>query len=107
MMKKGSIILLPFPFTNFKGSKNRPAVVLYVSDIDVTVCFITSELKWKESIDIVLLPTLGNGLKTNSLIRVNKIATIDLDLILGELGSITNSQITELNIGLKQLLQLE
>jgi len=46
-MKKGSVILIPFPFTDLRGSKIRPAVVLSKSDLDVTICFITSELKWK------------------------------------------------------------
>jgi hypothetical protein len=36
-----------FPFTDLKGSKNRPAVVLYSNSVDVTICFITTELKWQ------------------------------------------------------------
>ena len=31
-MKKGSIILIPFPFTDLRGSKVRPAVVLCKKD---------------------------------------------------------------------------
>jgi mRNA interferase MazF len=33
-MKKGSVILIPFPFTDLKGSKIRPAVVLRKSKSD-------------------------------------------------------------------------
>jgi hypothetical protein len=32
-MKKGSVILIPFPFTDLKGSKIRPAVVLSKSEL--------------------------------------------------------------------------
>jgi mRNA interferase MazF len=106
-MKKGNIVLIPFPFTDLKGNKNRPAVVLYANDLDVTVCFITTELKWNEEFDIALNPTKLNGLKTNSLIRVGKIATIDTDLILGQLGDLTTNQIKELNASLINLLQLK
>ncbi len=106
-MNKGKIVLIPFPFTDLKGNKNRPAVVLYANDLDVTICFITTELKWQEEFDITLTPTELNGLKAKSLIRINKIATIDTDLILGELGDLTSIQIKELNKSLINLLQLK
>jgi len=105
-MKKGSIILIPFPFTDLKGNKIRPAVVLCHSELDVTICFITSELRWKTKYDVSVLPSKGNGLKVPSLIRVSKIATINLDLVLGELGELSNAEINELNNCIKQLLQL-
>jgi mRNA interferase MazF len=105
-MKKGSIILIPFPFTDLKGSKIRPAVVLCQSELDVTICFITSELRWKTECDISVFPSKSNGLKVPSLIRVGKIATINSDLALGELGELSNTEVRELNNGLKQLLQI-
>ena len=55
-MKKGSVFLIPFPFTDLKGSKIRPAVVLYKSELDVTISFITSELRWKTEHDISIFP---------------------------------------------------
>ena len=105
-MKKGSIILIPFPFTDLKGSKIRPAVVLSISDLDVIISFITSELKWKTENDISVLPSNRNGLKVPSLIRIGKIATIDSALILGELGELSNVEMVELDRGLKKMLQL-
>jgi mRNA interferase MazF len=105
-VKKGEIVLIPFPFTDLKGSKNRPVVILFANELDVTVCFITSELKWHEDLDIIIEPNESNGLKVKSLIRVNKIATIDSELILGVLGNISEKQITELNTSLIRLLQL-
>ena len=105
-MKKGSVILIPFPFTDLKGSKIRPAVVLCKNELDVTICFITSESKWKMEYDVSVFPSKGNGLKVPSLIRVGKIATINTDLALGELGELSNTEIGALNKGLKELLQL-
>jgi mRNA interferase MazF len=105
-MKKGSIILIPFPFTDLKGSKIRPAVILSKNELDLTICFITSELKWKTEFDISVLPSDNNGLKVPSLIRASKIATIDSTLALGELGELSNSEVIKLNKSLKQLLGL-
>jgi mRNA interferase MazF len=106
-MKKGTVVLIPFPFTDLTGSKIRPAVVLVNNEIDVTICFITSEFKWKTDYDVSILPSENNGLKALSLIRISKIATIDSALVLGELGELSNTEIVELNKGLKKMLQLE
>ena len=105
-MRKGSVILIPFPFTDLKGSKIRPAVVLCENELDVAICFVTSELRWKAEYDVSIFPSENNGLKVPSLIRVGKIATIDSSLVLGELGELSNAEITKLNKGLKELLQL-
>ena len=35
-MKKGDVVLIQFPFTDLKGNKNRPAVVLLETENDVT-----------------------------------------------------------------------
>ena len=99
--------MIPFPFTDLKGSKIRPAIVLSNNVLDVTICFITSEFKWKTEYDISVLPSESNGLKVPSLIRIGKIATIDSSLVLGELGELSHIEIEELNIGLKKWLQLE
>lgn len=67
-MKKGDIILVPFPFTDLVGNKSRPALILVVSELDVTVAFITTQINWKEETDVFLHPNTENGLKKESLI---------------------------------------
>jgi mRNA interferase MazF len=56
--------------------------------------------------DIYVLSSKNNGLKVPSLIRTSKIATIDSALVLGELGELSDTEIAELNKGLRKLLQL-
>jgi hypothetical protein len=53
-----------------KGKKIRPALVLFVSDLDVIVAFITTQFKWQNSCDILLETNDLNGLKKTSLVRV-------------------------------------
>ncbi len=65
-MKKGDIVPIPFPFTDLTGVKNRPALVLIASDHDVTVSFITTQLKWFEPHDVNIEPSHENGLKSTS-----------------------------------------
>ena len=105
-MTKGDIVLVTFPFTDLKGSKLRPAVILTKTALDVTVCFITSQICWQESTDVLLMPSLKSGIRKQSLIRTNKIATIDKSLAKGLMGTLDSNEIQEFNQKLKLLLQL-
>lgn len=105
-MAKGDIVLITFPFTDLSGSKLRPAVVLVDTPADITVCFITTQLGWEESTDILLQPDPGNGLRKASLVRVSKIATLDRSLAKGLLGRLDQAGIADLNTKLKTLLQI-
>lgn len=105
-MNKGDIVLIPFPFTDLLGSKNRPAVILIVTEDDVTVCFITSQLKYQTPFDLPIEPSDLNGLKKTSSVRLNKFATIDKDLIVGRLGVLDSNSIGLLNKKLIELLKL-
>ncbi len=96
-MKKGDLILIPFPFTDLTGSKKRPALILKESKLDVTVCFISTQLHLQESSDMQLQPNPKNGLKKNSLLRIGKIATIDKSLVIGKLGELSKKEIQELD----------
>lgn len=106
-MNKGDIVLIPFPFSDLSGNKCRPAIILIDSNDIVTVCFITSQLKWQSAYDILVEPTKLNGLKKVSLIRLNKFATIDKELILGLLGRLDDHYLESLNKNLIELLKLQ
>jgi mRNA interferase MazF len=106
-MKKGDIVLIPFPFTNLKGAKRRPAVILYKGELDVIVSFITTRIKWEEKTDLLIVPDQLNGLKKPSLIRIDKIATLEIELIIGKIGVLDEDKIIELNSMLSQLLGLQ
>lgn len=87
-MQKGDIVLIRFPFTDLSSSKLRPAVVLATNNYDVTVCFITTQLQWQQSTDVLLQADDKNGLKAPSLIRTSKIASLDIALAKGLLGTL-------------------
>ena len=105
-MPKGDIVLIIFPFTDLSGSKLRPTVILRDTNIDLTVCFITTQIQWQEPTDVILLPNINNRLKKQSLIRTSKIATLDRSLVKGLLGRLTQNELTDLNNKLKLLFQL-
>ena len=63
MKEKGDIVLIPFPFTDLKGSKKMPALILTENELDVTVCFISTQLNWSTTTDLLVQPEELNGLK--------------------------------------------
>ena len=105
-MAKGDIVLITFPFTDLSGNKLRPVIILAETTLDVTVCFITTQLNYSEATDIKLIPTTLNGLRKQSLIRTSKIATLDKSLSKGLLGRLTSNELEELNRNLKIFLNL-
>lgn len=105
-MVKGDIVLISFPFTDLSGSKLRPAVILAENKEDITVCFITTQIRWGEKTDLKLSPDTGNGLKKESLVRVGKIATIEKRLSKGLLGRLSSAEVKQLNDKLKKVLDI-
>jgi mRNA interferase MazF len=105
-MIKGDIVLITFPFTDLSGSKLRPAIVLAVNKLDITVCFITTQVTFHEPTDVEITPTQKNGIKQDSLIRTSKIATLDKSLAKGLIGELSNEEIKLLDNKLKFLFQI-
>jgi len=104
---KGKIVLIPFPFTDLTATKLRPALVLYEGEKDVVVAFISSRTDKPKPVDITINEKNAEfkqtGLKLTSIIKLDKVATISKDLIIGEIGEIgpklkkeVNHKITEI-----------
>jgi mRNA interferase MazF len=108
MYKKGTIVLVPFPFTDLSGNKVRPAVIVSDGKIsaDVVLLFITSQSKLKGKHLVQVAPDKENGIKTKSKIVCSKIATLEAKIILGELGILSPSVQKSIDVELKKVLGL-
>jgi mRNA interferase MazF len=84
----GSIVLTRFPFTDLSGDKRRPALVVSRDNdrrVEVVVCFITSVPR--SGPDMAPIEAGGGtGLKVRSVVRFDKLATLDRAVIAGRLG---------------------
>ena len=111
-MEKGTIILVRFPFTDYTSEKLRPALIISANNkIDVCVSFISSVIPLNlEETDYVIAKEdkdfLFTGLKTDSVFRMRKIATLDKSIVLGKLGNISKELQNKLDKKLKIVFDL-
>ena len=108
---KGKIVLIPFPFTDLTSSKLRPALVLYQGKHDLILAFISSQTRY-ETTGVEVMVQKGNpgfdssGLKVDSVIRLDKLATVLKDLVIAELGELDVSCREEVNRKICALLRV-
>lgn len=111
-MKRGTIVLTIFPFTDLTALKRRPAIVVSgnnESKEDVIVAYISSVLTAELSeTDLVFDEArpdfFQSGLKKKSVIKLDKIATLKKAIFTGELGIINQDTLSEIDIKLKLAL---
>ncbi len=87
----GSVVLVTFPFSNLKGQKLRPALVLAnVEFNNLILCQITSK-PYTSKISIRLKPTdfATGGLPVISYVRPDKLFTADATIIKKSVGQLT------------------
>lgn len=112
-LKKGDVVLVPFPFTDLSQTKLRPAIVLWAESggDDVTLCFVTTQnLDRLMPGELLLHPSQSDfaatGLKQASKIRIPRIVTLGKQLITRRLGYLEDSYLQELNTQIIQVFQL-
>ncbi len=107
---KGKIVLIPFPFTDLTANKLRPALVLYEGNKDVVVAFISSKTEKVGLMDIIINERhpefKQTGLKVTSIFKLDKIATISKELIVGEIGQIGVKLKKEINLKIVEVYSL-
>jgi mRNA interferase MazF len=86
----GSVVLVSFPFSNLKGKKVRPALVLaHVEFENSILCQITSKpYSSKSAIVIESSDFSTGGLPVKSYARPDKIFTADPSIIRGKVGEL-------------------
>ena len=90
MFEFGSIVLARFPFTDLSGEKLRPALIISRDNdrrSDVVLAFITSKPGAAGRDALELTPSSSNGLKVPSVVRFDKLITIEKRVIAGEIGA--------------------
>ena len=109
LCKQGDIILVPFPFSDLSGTKQRPVLVLSneeynASSSDVLTCGITSNLTERKYAVFITQNELEEGrLQKTSLIKTDKLFTLEKTIIKKKFGKINQKTFDEVK---KKLLEI-
>ena len=115
LLKRGDVVLVPFPFTDLTAEKLRPAVIVSVDPqrIDVVIAFVSSVVSPEEpsETDYVLRQDdadfVRTGLKKTSTFRMRKLLTIERSRIIRRLGRVGPAMQKQLDIRLRQAVGLQ
>jgi len=109
--QSGDVVLVRFPFTDLTTAKLRPAVVLTSHGDDLTIVGIFSGLPHPPRETWIPLSTEDpvfsrTGLKTNSVIKAERIAVIEQSIVVRKLGSVAPAKMDEVKRAVKLALNL-
>jgi mRNA-degrading endonuclease toxin of MazEF toxin-antitoxin module len=112
-LKRGWVVLAVYPFTDLTATTRRPALVVSASSrpgSDCILAFITSRTATIETTDLLLDPAhpdfAASGLRATSLVRCDKLMTLNHTLLTGRLGVFSPRLMAQVDTRLKLALEL-
>ncbi len=110
-LKRGDVVLIPFPYTDLSATKTRPAVVVsselyHAVRSELLLAYLSSRLSSVDAeLDYVLQDWKDAGLLKPTFMRP-KIAAIEPSLIVYHVGALSERDMREVNGRLKLALAL-
>ena len=111
MPNQRDIVLIPIPFTDLTSQKKRPAVVIsndnYNSNHeDVIVVALTSNVEPRDFTIMLSNDSMEEGsLKVTSMIRVDKIYTLNKSIIIKTFGRVKSDILSKIKDSLLHLIE--
>jgi mRNA-degrading endonuclease toxin of MazEF toxin-antitoxin module len=110
---RGTVVLVPFPFTDLSGRKRRPALVVSPESFheeDLILCAITSRVPERLSaweVSLAAGDMAEEELPKSSIIKVSKLFTMHKKLVAARYGTIKEQKLQIVLERLKSLFALE
>ena len=104
----GDIIFAPFPFTNLRGAKNRPVLVVadvgYPNQVDWIVCEVTSQPQTPGNPILLAAADFQRGrLLQRSWVRPERMATLNESVFGNTVGRLTDAKLAEILTAVRAL----
>ena len=110
MYKQGEIVLIPVSFTDLSATKRRPVLIISNDNYnkttnDLIVVEITSNLT-PRAISLTNKDLTNGQLPISSVIRYDKIYTLDQKIVIKSLGTVSRDILTKVNKMINSLIKL-
>jgi mRNA interferase MazF len=110
--KRGDVVLVPFPFTDLRSAKQRPALVISPDKFnstreDLLLVAITSQIPAALADDEILISSTEQtacGLPKPSVLRLLKLVALHRTLIVKRIGSLPEPALAQVSQRLKALI---
>ncbi|MBI4710280.1 MAG: type II toxin-antitoxin system PemK/MazF family toxin [Nitrospirae bacterium] len=112
MLRQRDIVLIPIPFTDLTSQKKRPAVIISSdnyndSNEDIVVVALTSNVEPRKFSVALTNDELEEGaLKVASMIRVDKIYTLNKSIVIKTFGRVKPDILTKIKNSLSTLTEV-
>ena len=106
----GDVVILPFPFSDFTSSKQRPALIVSSRDwnrmhTDIIIVVISSKISRSKHEYILNEREQKSGdLRLPSVVRLGNIFTIDKRLVRERIGSFSKNTVREIQSGIHKII---
>jgi len=110
MLKQRDIILIPIPFTDLTSQKKRPAIIISNNNYnetheDIVVVALTSNVEPRDFTITLTSDNLEAGtLKVTSMIRADKIYTLNKSIVLKTFGKVKPNILSKIKASLLKLI---
>lgn len=111
MLKQRDIVLLPIPFTDLASQKKRPAIIISSDTYnetheDIVVVALTSNIEQRDFSIILTGDDLEDGiLKVTSMVRADKIYTLNKSIIIKTFGRVRPATFTKIKGTILKLIE--
>ena len=89
-IQPGEFWVAEIPFTDARGSKKRPVLVLWTDASDLVVAAVTTA-KPRSQLDVALLDWEASGLRLASTVRLSRLDCLEQSLLICRIGMISTA----------------
>ncbi len=111
MLKQRDIVLIPIPFTDLTSQKKRPAIIISSdkyneTNEDIVVVALTSNIESRNFTITLIADDLEDGvLKVTSMIRVDKIYTLNKSIVIKTFGRVKPDILAKIKDSILKLIE--